>query len=74
MSKSNQYIKLRQSHGSDIYINSMLIVSMRPYDDKTYVTTMDKSEFIVLESIPEIMKFIDKANSFNISTYSYDTK
>ena len=66
--KSNQYIKLHQTTGAECYINNMLIISMSPDTDKTYITTMGEKRFVVKESVDEIMKLIDKANTFTFTT------
>jgi uncharacterized protein YlzI (FlbEa/FlbD family) len=67
--KSNQYIKLHQtSTGAEVYINNLLIISMSPDEGKTYISTMSDKRFVVKETIDEIMKLIDKANSFTFTT------
>jgi len=67
--KSNQYIKLHQTNtGAEVYINNLLIISMSPDEGKTYISTMSDKRFVVKETIDEIMKLIDKANSFTFKT------
>jgi uncharacterized protein YlzI (FlbEa/FlbD family) len=63
-----QYIKLTQTGGADIYINHYLIVSMSPDKDKTYISTMGNKSFVVTENVTEIMQLIDKANKFTFTT------
>jgi uncharacterized protein YlzI (FlbEa/FlbD family) len=66
--KSNQYIKLHQTTGAEVYINQFLIVAMSPDTNKTYITTMGDKRFVVTETIDEIIKLIDKANQFTLTT------
>jgi len=67
--KSNQYIKLHQTNsGAEVYVNNLLIISMSPDTDKTYITTMSDKRFVVKETIDEIMKLIDNANKFTFTT------
>jgi hypothetical protein len=41
---------------------------MSPDEGKTYISTMSDKRFVVKETIDEIMKLIDKANSFTFTT------
>jgi uncharacterized protein YlzI (FlbEa/FlbD family) len=63
-----QYIKLTQTGGSELYINHMLIISMSPDRDKTFISTMSNKTFIVTESVDDIMRLIDKANQLTFTT------
>ena len=66
--KTSQYIKLHQTSGAEVYINNLLIISMSPDTDKTFITTMSDKRFVVKETVDEIMKLIDKANLFTFTT------
>ena len=71
--KNENYIKLTQTTGSVVYINYMLIISMSPDTNKTYITTMSDKRFVVNETVDEIFTIINKAKMWTIMNYNTST-
>jgi uncharacterized protein YlzI (FlbEa/FlbD family) len=71
--KNENYIKLTQVGGSEVYINYQLIIAMSPDKDKTFITTMSNKTFIVTETVDEIFTIINKAKMWTIMNYNTST-
>lgn len=67
--KSNQFIKLHHINNNEVYINSMMISKIYNSGSGIRVKTLDGNEIKVNESVEEIFKLIDKADTITLKTY-----
>ena len=65
------FIKLTSLNGNPIFINTMMITSIEEIKNgNSNIFTMSDSIFTVSESPSEILKLIDKSDTFTLKNYS----
>jgi uncharacterized protein YlzI (FlbEa/FlbD family) len=68
--RSNQFIKLHYINNNEVYLNSMLITKIYNSGRGTIILTMSNDEHTVIESVQEIFKLIDNANTITFKNHS----